>query len=140
MRKILLAVDGSEQSDNAVRFAIDFCRDHGALEIHLLTVEPKPETWQTHGMEPEVIKAHLKSHCHTVQQSAQALLKDAGLSAQVHFREGDAAQTIVMEADSLACDAIVMGSRGLGAFAGIALGSVTRKVLHLANCPVVCVK
>lgn len=140
MRKILLAVDGSEHSDHAVRFVIDFCRNHGTLEIHLLNVEPRPEAWQTHGMEPEVIKAHLKSRCHAVQQSAQALLKDAGLSVQSHFREGDAAQTIVIEADRLACDAIVMGSRGLGAFSGIALGSVTHKVLHLATCPVVCVK
>ncbi|MDP5240342.1 universal stress protein [Uliginosibacterium sp. 31-16] len=140
MRKILLAVDGSEHSDKAVQFVVDFCREHGPLEIHLLTVEPKPEGWQTHGMEAEAIKAQLKMHCHAVQQSAHALLQDAGLNAQAHFREGNAAETIVLEAGKLGCDVIVMGSRGLGAFSGITLGSVTRKVLHLAQTPVVCVK
>jgi nucleotide-binding universal stress UspA family protein len=40
-------------------------------------------------------------------------------------------------ADELGCDTIVMGTRGLG---GLALGSITRQVLHLANKPVVCIK
>jgi nucleotide-binding universal stress UspA family protein len=34
----------------------------------------------------------------------------------------------------------VMGSRGLGAVSGLALGSVGRKVLHLAKVPVMFVK
>jgi nucleotide-binding universal stress UspA family protein len=43
-------------------------------------------------------------------------------------------------ADELDCDHIVMGTRGLGAIPGIVLGSVTRKVLHLAKVPVVCIR
>lgn len=140
MRTILLAVDGSEHSDAAVRFVVDFCHAHGPTEVHLLSVEPLPEGWQTHGMEPEAIKAQLKVHCHAVQKSAQALLLGGGVAFTPHFREGKVAETIVEEAAALGCDTIVMGTRGLGAFSGITLGSVTRKVLHLTHLPVVCVK
>ncbi|ARP81841.1 hypothetical protein CAL12_14125 [Bordetella genomosp. 8] len=38
------------------------------------------------------------------------------------------------------CDQIVMGSRGLGTTAGLWLGSVTTKTLHLAQVPVTIVK
>ena len=140
MRKILLAVDGSEHSAHAVRFVIDFCREHGSVDIHLINVQPAPEGWQTHGMEAEAIKAQLKARCHAVLEAAQRALKSAGLAYQSHFREGDAAAVLVAEAGALGCDAIVMGTRGLGALSGITQGSVTRKVLHLAQLPVVCVK
>lgn len=140
MRKILLAVDGSEHSLNAVRFVVDFCRDHGTVDIHLINVQPAPEGWQTHGMEAEAIKAQLKARCHAVLETAQHALKAAGLTCQSHFREGDTAAVLVAEVAALGCDAIVMGTRGLGAVSGITQGSVTRKVLHLAQVPVVCVK
>ncbi len=140
MRKILLAVDGSEHSDRAVGFVVDFAREHGALDIHLINVQPAPEGWQTHGMEAEAIKAQLKARCHAAMEGAQAALKAAGLAFQAHFREGDAARVLVDEAARLGCDVIVMGTRGLGALSGITQGSVTRKVLHLAGVPVVCVK
>jgi nucleotide-binding universal stress UspA family protein len=49
-------------------------------------------------------------------------------------------ETLAALADELGCDHIIMGTRGLGAISSIVLGSVTRKVLHLANVPVTCVK
>jgi nucleotide-binding universal stress UspA family protein len=38
------------------------------------------------------------------------------------------------------CDAIVMGTRGMGAVSGLVLGSVATKVIHLADVPVTLVK
>ena len=52
----------------------------------------------------------------------------------------DAATTIARRADSLQCEGIVMGTRGMGAIANLLLGSVAAKVVHLANVPVTLVK
>ena len=47
MRKLLIAVDGSQHSDHAVLFAVNFVKEHGSVEVHLVNVEPKPVAWQT---------------------------------------------------------------------------------------------
>jgi len=140
MRKILLSVDGSEHSDRAAQFVANFVKEHGPAEIHLVNVEPKPVPYQTRGMEEEAIHAHLKSLCLQTMKSAQDILKSAGVPCHTHAKIGETADEVVALADKLGCDAIVIGTRGLGAVSGIALGSVTRKVLHLTHLPVICVK
>ena len=140
MRKLLVAVDGSQHSDQAVQFAAAFVKEHGPAELHLVNVEPKPIAWQTHGMEPEAIHAHLTSLSHQTMKPAQEILKAAGVPCHVHTRIGEIAEELVALADKLACDTIVIGTRGLGAITGFALGSVSRKVLHLTHLPVICVK
>lgn len=140
MHKVLLAVDGSSHSDQAVRHVIDFARAYGPIEVHLINVEPEPVVWQTHGMEQAAVEAHLAALSHRSMKSAQTLLSEAEMPSHAHSKVGDIAATIAATAEKLRCDAIVMGTRGLGAVAGLALGSVTRKVLHLAQVPVVCVK
>jgi nucleotide-binding universal stress UspA family protein len=140
MRKVLVAVDGSEHSDQAARYVVDFVKQHGPVETHLANVEPEPIAWQTRGMEPEAIHAHLLARSHQTMKSAQEILKAAGVPCHAHAKIGDLAATLTALADSLGCDAIVIGTRGLGALSGIALGSVTRKVLHLSHLPVICVK
>ena len=140
MRKVLLAVDGSEHSDRAVHYIAEFTKDHGPVEIHVANVEPEPVAWQTHGMEEQAIEAHLTSRAHQSMKSAKEILKAAGLQHHTHVARGDVSQALLALADKLRCDTIVIGTRGLGAVSGIALGSVTRKVLHLTHLPVICVK
>lgn len=139
MHNILLAVDGSEHSDQAARYIVQFVKEHGVIETHVANVEPEPITWQTHGMEEKAIDAHLTALAHRSMKSAQQILRAAGIPFHTHCKRGDVAQTLTMLADKLGCDTIVMGTRGLGAMSGIALGSVTRKVLHLSRLPVICV-
>jgi nucleotide-binding universal stress UspA family protein len=50
---------------------------------------------------------------------------------------GTVAQALVDSARDRQADAIVMGSRGLSDMAGLVLGSVTHKVIHLSDKPVV---
>ncbi len=140
MRKVLLAVDGSEHSDQAARYIVKFVKEHGPIEIHLANVEPEPIAWQTLGVEEKAINAHLKALAHRSMKSALDILKEAKISCHTHIRRGDVAGNLILLASKLDCDAIVMGTRGLGAMSGMALGSVTTKVLHLSHLPVVCVK
>jgi nucleotide-binding universal stress UspA family protein len=140
MRNVLLPVDGSENAFQAVLYLIDFVKTHGPLEVHVVNIEPKPLGWQTRGMEPEAIEGHLTAQAHIAMHAALHALNEAGISHQSHVRFGDAAEAIVALTNELGCDTIMMGTRGLGALSGLALGSVTRKVLHLARVPVVCIK
>ena len=140
MRKVLVPVDGSEHAYRAAQFIADFVKQHGALEIHVVNVEPVAVEWQTHGMETDAIKAHLAARAHIAMHPVLHFFNEAGIVYHDYVRQGEVAETLVALADELGCDAMVMGTRGLGAISGLALGSVTRKVLHMSRLPVVCVK
>ncbi len=140
MRKVLLPVDGSDPAFQAALYLIDFARRHGPIEVHVVNVQPKPVEWQTHGMEKQAIDDHLAVDAHLAMKAVLHALNEGEITYQTHVKLGDPAETLVALADELGCDHIVMGTRGLGAISGIVLGSVTRKVLHLANIPVLCIK
>ena len=53
---------------------------------------------------------------------------------------GDPANVIASYVENNRCDAVVMGTRGLGGLAGFVLGSVATKVIHLVKVPVTLVK
>lgn len=140
MKSVLLPVDGSKHAFAAALYLVQFAKLHGDLEVHVLNVEPPPIAWQTHGMEENAIEKHLAARANIVQKPVVAALSEAGIRHESHVRFGDTAEVIVALAEELGCDTIVMGTRGLGGLAALALGSVTRKVLHLASKPVVCIK
>lgn len=140
MRSVLLPVDGSKHAFAAALYLIEFAKLHGELEVHVLNIEPPPVSWQTHGMEDDAIQAHLTARAHIALKPVLNVLNEAGIHHKTHVKLGDTAETIVALADELGCDSIVMGTRGLGGLAALALGSVTRKVLHLATKPVTCIK
>jgi nucleotide-binding universal stress UspA family protein len=53
---------------------------------------------------------------------------------------GDPASEILVQAEAVKADMIVMGSRGLSNLKGLLVGSVSHKVMHLAKCTCVTVK
>ncbi len=73
-------------------------------------------------------------------RAAKALLADAGIPFKTALRVGDAAENILKAVREARCDEIVMGTRGLGALAGLVLGSVAMKVVQLAKIPATLVK
>ncbi|MDP3538925.1 MAG: universal stress protein [Azonexus sp.] len=133
MQTVLLAVDQSASAFEATLYVVKFIKKHGPLVVHVAHVQSAPLPWQTQDKIQEAIEAHISLESHT------ALLHDEQVSFKVHVRQGAAGETLVAIAEELGCDHIIMGSRGLGGLSGIALGSVTQKILHLANVPVTCV-
>jgi len=73
-------------------------------------------------------------------RDSRAALDSAGVEVNAHVVAGHAAETIVRVARQQRCTRIVMGTRGLGAMAGLMLGSVAYKVIHLSLIPVTLVK
>ncbi|PKO42119.1 MAG: universal stress protein [Betaproteobacteria bacterium HGW-Betaproteobacteria-4] len=140
--KILLPVDGSECSLRAVDHLIThvgWFRD--VPEIHLLHVHaPIPIGRVQAHVGKETLHAYYLEEGQEHLVEAQKKLDAAGRFHTTHIHVGQPAEVIARLADELACDLIVMGAHGLGALAGLVMGSVATRVLHLAPCPVLLVK
>jgi len=144
-RTILVPVDGSEHSKKAVAFAADLCNSTGAKLSLLHVVQSLPHD-RTLVLGAAAI---------TVNMTGEEL-KDIGAkvldAAKAHAGEhgcgdvdtkvvlGDPAYEIVERAKALDAWMVVLGSRGLSDLAGLIMGSVSHKVMHLAPCTCVTVR
>ncbi|MGH8677918.1 MAG: universal stress protein [Burkholderiales bacterium] len=139
--RVLVAVDGSANSDRAVRHLIDLVPEWGPMEVLLLNVQP-PMTYIELLTSPreELIAQLTQSAGREASQSAIALLNAAGVPYTLHIVAGYPGETIAQFARKQGCDLIVMGTRGMGAIPNLLLGSVATKVIHLADIPVTLVK
>jgi nucleotide-binding universal stress UspA family protein len=134
--RILLAVDGSAPSGRATEVASDLALKLGA-EVVVVNVR-EVEMVYAGAVEFETSE----EATNLVDQTVRTL-KDEGVSArgEVHGSIfGRAARVILEVAEASDAGMIVMGSRGLSDLAGLVLGSVTHKVLHLAHVPVLVVR
>ncbi|HCX32645.1 MAG TPA: universal stress protein [Rhodocyclaceae bacterium] len=140
--KILLAVDGSDCSLNAVRSLVSHVRWFaGKPELHVLHVHPPiPVGLATGHISREVLDAHYRGEGEAAVRPAEDLLSAADLPFVRHLHVGDPAAIIVKLAGELGCELICMGSHGRGTVASALLGSVTTKVLHLSPVPVLVAK
>jgi nucleotide-binding universal stress UspA family protein len=133
---ILLPVDGSEPSNRAVTVAAELAVKLGA-EIVVLHVQEHLATMEA------AYEVESQTEAHELVDRCVRTLKDLGASARgdvvssVYDRD---ARVILEVAEEEHADLVVMGSRGLSDFAGLVLGSVAHKVLHLAHCPVLVVR
>jgi nucleotide-binding universal stress UspA family protein len=139
--KMLLPVDGSELSLEAVRFAIRMALAGLRGEAVLANVQEPANLYELLvAHDPEVIqRVSGEAGLHALQ-SARALLDAAGVEYECEVAQGDPAHTIIDIAQRFACDLIVMGARGNSALRSAMLGSVSNEVLHASAVPVVIVK
>jgi len=137
VHRILLPVDGSAYSARAVDYV---CALRGAalpVEVRLFNAQVPIASGNVRRFIPqETIDAWHRSEAEAAFEGARTALRGAGLRFDERFEVGQAAQAIVQEAHALGCTRIVMGTRGLGAIAGLVLGSTALQVLQRAEIPV----
>ena len=139
---ILVAVDGSPESDAAVRWAAAeaVLRNRPVTLIHV--VAPIVVTWPIDGVMTSYYEWQEENARTVVAAAEKALTAAAGdhtlPAVNIEIRH----DAIVPEltAASEHADLLVIGSRGLGRVGGALLGSVSRTLLHHARCPVVVTK
>jgi len=141
MRKALVPVDGSANSDRAVSHVLALAGICPSMDIVLLNVQPEIDDWQVRRfLKKEEVEAMEESKGGDALQSARALLDAAKMRYTPMVLIGPIPETIAKTALEQNCDGIVMGTRGLGTVAGAVLGSVAAQVVHLSDVPVTLVK
>lgn len=139
--KILLPVDNSEFSLEAVRVAIRLIQAGLDAEVLLANVQEPATLYELiMAHNPDVIEqVSAEAGLHALQ-GAQALLDAAAISYAQEVAQGDPAHTIVELAERFGCDLIVMGARGQSGLRRSLMGSVSNEVLHASPVPVVIAK
>ena len=142
-KKILVPVDGSRYSLNAVCLAARLRRIHGSeLRVfHVIDETLLDQLARFSDKERETVREELK-------HSARAFLNDMRCEAhqeivttsEVIIREGMPHEVILEEASSWGADLIVMGKLGRRGIAHILLGSVAERVIEFSEIPVLIVK
>ncbi|MDP3653015.1 MAG: universal stress protein [Rhodoferax sp.] len=141
MMKILLPIDGSELSLEAVHFAVRMLKDGLQGTAVLANVQEPANLYELLvAHDPEVIdRVSAEAGLHALQ-TAQAALDAAGVDYECEVAKGDPAHTIVEISERFGCDLIVMGARGNSSLRSAMMGSVSNEVLHASAVPVVIVK
>ena len=141
MIRALVPVDGSPNSQRAVRYLIGLMRQREPMEIHLLNVQEPIDSLELRRFKPPREIRRMQQRRGAAQlRPARARLDNAGVRYVAHVSIGRVAETIVRFAKRRHCDSIIMGTRGMTSLANLLLGSVATKVIHLSRVPVTLVK
>jgi nucleotide-binding universal stress UspA family protein len=134
--KIVLALDGSEPSDRVLPVAQEVAAP-GSVRIdivHVREVMPGRAGGLTVRADENELEAKVRDQAKE--------LSAAGYDTHLHVEatvSGGPAQVIATVAGQVQADVIVIGTRGHAPVAGLLLGSVTQRLLHIAPCPVLAI-
>jgi nucleotide-binding universal stress UspA family protein len=141
--KLLVTTDGSDHSLKTVEKAIELAIPLKA-EVTVLSVVQNvpihvfPEGFST--QEYLSIEKKLEKNAKDLLAQAEQKFKENGLKVDTIIGMGNPADFICKVADEEDYDIVILGSRGLGGFKQLILGSVSNKVAHFVKKSVLIVK
>jgi nucleotide-binding universal stress UspA family protein len=141
-RSILVGIDGSPTASEALARASRLAQQWDA-ELHIVSAYTDPtfltavDPAAAAGLGTDGIEPALK-------EGADDLLRKgveaaAGARVTTHAVNGEASDVLIDMAESLGCDLIIVGNRGMRGGKRILLGSVPNRVAHHAGCDVLIV-
>jgi len=141
--RLLLPIDGSEVSMNAVRGAVELAAKLGStvrlvyvLDASMMAV-PDPETGL---VDVSALRDSFRTVGEKSLSDAEAVMKGGGVPVEKELLEGDVHDSIVEEADKWKADLIVMGTHGRRGVNRLLLGSVAESVARRASCGVMLIR
>lgn len=140
--RILLAADGSEYTAKAAQFVARHAKNFKtAPEVFVHhVVPPLPYAGAIKAVGKKTVDEYQKKQADEALDLALRELGDAGRNAKATYTVGDTCEEIARFVTKHKIDMVVMGSRGHGGIAGIALGSVAQKLLATLGAPVLVVR
>ncbi|GAB2232248.1 hypothetical protein Droror1_Dr00011277 [Drosera rotundifolia] len=153
---VVVSVDGSDESMNALRWAMDNVRLRSPPEGSLIILHVQSPPSIAVGINPgsipfggpsvevpaftAAIEAHQRRITEAVLNRALEICAEKNVTAKTHVVVGDPKEKICEVVDSLHADLLVMGNRAFGPIKRLFLGSVSKYCSNHASCPVVIVK
>ena len=139
--KILLPLDGSEVSLQAVRQVIHLVRQGLQTEVVLANVQEPAHLYEmVMAADPALIARASAQAGVKALKAGEALLRHAGIDYVTEVAVGDPAHTLIDIVERFGCDMVVMGARDKGSLRSALLGSVSHEVLHASRVPVMLIK
>jgi nucleotide-binding universal stress UspA family protein len=142
LERILVPVDFSEYSRNAVAYAKELASSYRAnLQLlHVVEHAIHPSFYIPAKSSLLDIMPDIKDKSRSELQNVLAGVKGPDMPAEFHVAEGHAAKEIIKFAEAQGSDLIVIATHGLTGIEHLLLGSTTEKVVRMAPCPVFTVK
>lgn len=146
-KRILVAVDGSENSFLAAKVAIDLAKKHQA-RLTIVTAIYIPAYWMNYppaSMPPvyvEESREHVEKEAQQLIKKVKGMASNEGVEAsgEVMSDVTSVVEAITNYAADQKVDLIVMGTRGLSGFKKLLIGSVSSGVVTHAPCSVLVVR
>ncbi len=141
MKKLLVAVDGSPTSKQALREAREVAEKE-QTDVKIMTVVTHASAY-AYSYTPALNKSFEEEsvkNAKSILEEAEQVFKDYSGNVESIRVHGDAASMIIEQVEKDNPDLLVMGSRGMGGFKRLILGSTASKVLNHVCCNILVVR
>ncbi|KAL4352102.1 hypothetical protein GQ457_06G005260 [Hibiscus cannabinus] len=148
-KKVMVAIDESECSHYALRWALDNLGDTiSASQLFIFNAQPLPSfaylSASTYGAPPAdlitAVQENQKKLALALLEKAKEICANHGVEAETMTEVGDPKDKICEAVEKLNIELLILGSNGRGAIQRALLGSVSNYCVHNAKCPVLVVR
>ncbi len=148
-KRILVAVDGSDNSMRASKVAVELAQKYGSelIVLHVIPMATYGISFMVPGLPPppgayEKYREYERNVAQSFVNKAAGLAQSAGVDVRAEVQESvpSVVEGITEYARGENVDLIVIGTRGLSRFKKLVIGSVSSGVVNHAHCPVLVVR
>jgi len=136
--RFIVAVDGSKESDDALRYAVSLAEPLGAeVEVvHAIT----PEIYSDEGRMLIEDMSDAEARADSVLSDAEEVAEQEGFDVATESLYGDPVEEVVKYVDEVNADAVFVGHRGVSTEYEDVVGSVAQELVRKASVPVTVVR
>jgi nucleotide-binding universal stress UspA family protein len=138
--KVLVPIDGSDNSFRALDAALLLSEKLGAKVTAVHVMEDVPVLHiESEKLLRKLLEDYKKEN-QLILTKCSEIANNKGIKIETKLLQGNPSSVIIDFCENEKQDIIIMGSRGMGKFKELVLGSVSNKVLHHSSCPVMIVR
>lgn len=140
LKKVVLAYDGSDDSKKALQWSVNFASQTQVETVIASVLEMVPYMMTDIHGSIIVVDDYRRESLERALESAEAAYREKGLPVTTTVLEGNPADALIKYAESVHADLIICGTRGLGGFNAMLLGSVAHKLVTYSPVSVLVIK